>query len=86
MWKHCAAAALAVGTIVMVSGSQVAAQGYAPWPPPPGMTAGEYVARYGHLVPPNQRGPRYDPRWERDRQYRPYPRERQRRYYDEDDD
>ncbi len=26
--------------------------GGAPWPPPPGMTAGEYTARYGHRIRP----------------------------------
>jgi hypothetical protein len=30
------------------------AQGYAPWPPPPGMTAGEYAARYGHRITPDE--------------------------------
>jgi hypothetical protein len=39
------------------------AQGYAPWPPPPGMTAGEYVARYGpYIHQPGWGGPRHYPR------------------------
>lgn len=55
-------------SVVMLPGPNVAAQGYAPWPPPPGMSAGEYAERYGHRVRPPS--PQYDPGWDRDPQNR----------------
>jgi hypothetical protein len=91
-------------TVAMIAGASTAllllsapadAQGCAPWPPPPGMTAGEYAARYGHLAQSGRCGsPRAGRRWEADRYYdapreRSYRRsERQRRWehYDDEDD
>ena len=54
--------ALAISALSLSTHS-TEAQGYAPWPPPPGMTAGEYAARYGHRITPDQyRGPPAVPR------------------------
>ncbi len=44
--------ALAISALSLSTHS-LGAQGYAPWPPPPGMTAGEYAARYGHRITPD---------------------------------
>jgi len=76
--------ALAAGLTCSMAGGALA-QG-APWPPPPGMSAGEYAARYGHLTQrPGWDRPVYRHDWERERQHRRWERERHR-YYDEDDD
>ena len=48
MWQRALVLALAIGGAPLLSIAPAAAQGYMPWPPPPGMTAGEYVERYGH--------------------------------------
>lgn len=56
---------------------------YAPWPPPPGMTAGEYAARYGHLADPQQRYGRRN--WDQDRRGE-WRREQWRQRPDDDDD
>jgi len=66
------ALAAALGTAGIVLGLPAAqAQGYAPWPPPPGMTAGEYVGRYGpNIQQPGSGGPRHPPR--NYRQHDPY--------------
>jgi hypothetical protein len=45
--------ALAISALSLSTHSSEA-QGYAPWPPPPGMTAGEYAARYGHRITPDE--------------------------------
>ena len=45
--------ALAISALSL-STQSTRAQGYAPWPPPPGMTAGEYAARYGHRITPDE--------------------------------
>ena len=77
------AAALVAG--VFVSVPRVEAQGRAPWPPPPGMSAGEYAARYGHLIGPNDARPHYGQGWDEERVYRRSERRRWReRYYDDD--
>src|SRR5215204_284761 len=52
MWKLPVLTALAIGALSLSTHSPEA-QGYAPWPPPPGMTAGEYAARYGHRITPD---------------------------------
>ena len=43
MWQRAFVLALAIGGAPLLSIAPAAAQGYMPWPPPPGMTAGEYV-------------------------------------------
>src|SRR4051812_21584924 len=48
MWQRAFVLALAIGGAPLLSIAPAAAQGYMPWPPPPGMTAGEYAERYGH--------------------------------------
>ena len=71
-------AILAVGFAVAAAPAffaSVATAQYAPWPPPPGMSAQEYAARYGDRVRPGDQGdPRFDPRaqprWERGGGYR----------------
>ncbi len=81
-----AVAALAAGVFVSVPHAE--AQGRAPWPPPPGMSAGEYAARYGHLIGPGDARPRrqYRGGWDEERAYRRSERRRWReRYYDDDD-
>jgi hypothetical protein len=45
--------ALAIGALSLSTHSPEA-QGCAPWRPPPGMTAGEYAARYGHRITPDE--------------------------------
>ena len=59
--------ALAAGVLSALASAPATAQSYAPWPPPPGITAGEYAARYGNrgLQPREQRR---GPEWQR--QYR----------------
>ena len=79
MWKlELAVAALIVG-VSSVSVPRAEAQGRAPWPPPPGMTAGEYAARYGHLIGPNDARPRPQYREYRDEE-RAYRRSERRRW------
>ena len=81
------AAALVAGVFVVFV-PRAEAQGRAPWPPPPGMTAGEYAARYGHRIGPNDAypQPRYRQGWDEERAYRRSERRRWReRYYDDDD-
>lgn len=84
--------AVAVCTGLLVSATAATAQNYAPWPPPPGMTAGEYTQRYLNRGSPGYRSEyRYDsPRVESERRYRRYREEpeyvqRPRRYYYDDD-
>src|SRR3954469_22015122 len=48
MWQRTFVLALAIGSAPLLSIAPAEAQGYMPWPPPPGMTAGEYAERYGH--------------------------------------
>ena len=48
MWQRAFVLALAIGGAPLLSFAPAEAQGYMPWPPPPGMTAGEYAERYGH--------------------------------------
>src|SRR5215212_10536160 len=48
MWHRAFVLALAIGGAPLLSIAPAKAQGYMPWPPPPGMTAGEYAERYGH--------------------------------------
>jgi hypothetical protein len=76
-----------IAAAVLLSTQQLKAQP-APWPPPPGMTAGEYVARYGHRIPP----PHLEQHSYRPRGYGPppgyyyeRPRRSRRHYYDDDD-
>ena len=80
-------------SLPLLSASGVQAQG-APWPPPPGMSAGEYQARYGHLVGRGgQPNPGYqqhweERRWEAQRHHRQWEGDRRLRhhhYYDDDD-
>ena len=52
MQKFPVLTALAISALSLSNHSSQA-QGYAPWPPPPGMTAGEYTARYGHRITPD---------------------------------
>ena len=78
----------ALVAVSVMSFSRAEAQGQAPWPPPPGMTAGEYAARYGHRIDPNDgyAQPRRRGDWDRDRAYRRSDRQRwrERSYYDDD--
>ena len=76
---HVAGLVLAVSLAALGSAS---AQ-YAPWPPPPGMSAGEYAARYGHLVDPDRPYGRRG--WEQDRR-RDWRREQWRQRHDDDYD
>src|SRR4051812_40497034 len=48
MWQRAFVLALAIGGAPLLSTAPAAAQGYMPWPPPPGMTAGAYAERYRH--------------------------------------
>ncbi|HEX8665295.1 MAG TPA: hypothetical protein VF744_14835 [Beijerinckiaceae bacterium] len=88
MRKLGSAAAALIAGIFVVSVPRAEAQGWAPWPPPPGMTAGEYAARYGHRIDPYepQARPRYRRDWDRERAYRRSERQRwrERSYYDDD--
>jgi hypothetical protein len=76
---------IAVSGALALWASSVQAQ--VPWPPPPGMTAGEYVARYGHRIPPHGWEHRRARRWEDEHRYRRWERRRYRdRFYDDYDD
>jgi len=91
MRKFVIGLACAACSLPLLSASKVEAQG-APWPPPPGMTAGEYQARYGHLVGRGWPNPGYqqhweERRWEGRRQHDRHwdgDRRRRHRYYDDD--
>jgi hypothetical protein len=82
------ALATLVAGVFVISVQRAEAQGRAPWPPPPGMTAGEYAARYGHRIGPNDARPRaqYRGGWDEERAYRRSERRRwrERSYYDDD--
>ena len=62
MRKLAIAIALTVCSAALLPASGAQAQGYAPWPPPPGMSAGEYAARYGRAIQGGRHGSgSYDP-------------------------
>jgi hypothetical protein len=71
MRKLAIAAALAACSVSLLSSPDAQAQGYAPWPPPPGMSAAEYAARYGRAARSGGWDDRYQPGWRRERHGRP---------------
>ncbi|HEX8164973.1 MAG TPA: hypothetical protein VF601_04200 [Beijerinckiaceae bacterium] len=73
MRKLVIAVALATCGAALLPASGAQAQGYAPWPPPPGMSADDYAARYGHAIQRGRSGPGYhDPRYQDPRAYPGY--------------